>query len=86
MPLQQLSEFLDCKTGLSDDGPQGAGFQVAAGMNWHCDGARWIGWMDEHVMTADDAIDNKSGPGQGADDPAAAHDRQASACHIMLPQ
>jgi hypothetical protein len=55
-------------------------------MNRHRYGARWIGWMDEHVMTADDAIDNKSGPGQGADDPAAAHDRQASAGDIMLPQ
>ena len=77
--LQKFPKFFDGKACLPDDGPQGAGLEVSAGMDRDCHGACRIGRMDEHVMAADDAINHEAVPRQRADDPVAADGRQAPA-------
>jgi len=80
-PLKQIRKFLDGKTSLPDDRPEGASFEIMPGMNWNRHSSPPIVWIRQNVMTADDSIDHKSRFQQCADNRSAVYRRQPRAAH-----
>ena len=79
--LQQLSELLDTKSCLSDDGAKSARLQIASRVHRHRYGTRRITGIHKDMVTADDSINHKSGSLEGANDRGAARYRQSPARH-----
>ena len=78
---KQLVEFLHGQAGLSDNRPQGTGFQVARGVAGNCYHSGCIERVRQNMVAAYDAVDHKSRSGESPYDAPAANRRQSRGSH-----
>jgi hypothetical protein len=56
---QQITKLIDGQTGLTNDVAQRSEFETASAEKRPGHGASSIAWVNQHTMTAGDAVDNE---------------------------